>query len=228
VDGNVRRVFSRLFAIRGSGATVERRCWSIAETLVRGPSPGDWNQAVMELGATVCTPRAPRCDRCPLAASCSAAALGTPDAFPTPPKRKATRVVAVAAAWVERRGRVLLVRQHGDGPLRGEWDLPAAIIPEGLTPGRVITRELRARYATRVRTGALLASAKHSILALEGALAGTAPRRADIRWLALDRLGTAAVSGATTKLARAVIAQRRSQERLASSTSSGSRGRAKA
>ena len=70
VDGNVRRVFSRWFAIRGTGAASDRAHWSIAEALVRGRSPGDWNQALMELGATICTPRSPRCDLCPVATSC--------------------------------------------------------------------------------------------------------------------------------------------------------------
>jgi len=231
VDGNVKRVFSRLFALRGVGAAAERRYWSIAGVLVRGSSPGDWNQAVMELGATVCTPRAPRCGACPLAGSCRAFALQTPEAFPARAKRKATTVAAVAVAWIERRDRVLLARRRDGSPLRAAWDLPAAVVPRGSTPGRVIAKELRSRYGMHVKPGPILADVKHSILAtrLEIAVvgadpAGVVPKRAALRWVAIDRLETVAVSGATTKIARAVFAQRRSQA-LRSSASSGSSGR---
>jgi A/G-specific adenine glycosylase len=234
VDGNVKRVFSRLFALRGSGASIERAYWSIAEALVPDVAPGDWNQALMELGATVCTPRAPRCTVCPVSAMCRALAMGTPEAFPPRAKRKATTVAPVAVAWIERRAKVLLVRRHGGSPLRGAWDLPAAVMEAGSTPQRTIARELQSRHGLRVKSGAMLAAAKHSILAtrlelavIEGTLTGNVPRSATLRWIAPDRLDTVAVSGATTKIARAVFAQRRSQD-LRSAASSGSTGRLKA
>src|SRR5262249_44848808 len=109
VDGNVKRVFARLFALPGEGAALERLSWPIAETLVRGSSPGDLNQALMELGALICTPKAPACAACPVAARCAAHASGRQEAFPAPAPRKEVRLVRVAAAWVERRGRILLV-----------------------------------------------------------------------------------------------------------------------
>jgi A/G-specific adenine glycosylase len=216
VDGNVKRVFSRLFAIRGApAATAERRYWAIAESLVRGAAPGDWNQAVMELGATVCTPRAPRCDACPLSRWCRAFALGRPTSFPARTRRPATRVVPVAVAWIERGERVLLQRLEPGGPLRGAWDLPAAAIPEGSTPGRAIARALADRHRVRVRAGRILARAKHAILStrleiaiVEAAPSAAVPRRAALRWVALSRLDHAAISGATKKIARDVIAQR--------------------
>jgi len=234
VDGNVKRVFSRLFALGGGGSAVESAYWSIAETLVRGPAPGDWNQALMELGATVCTPRAPRCPACPVSAWCRAFALGTPEAFPARVKRKATTVAPVAVAWIERRAKVLLVRRHDGSPLRGAWDLPAAVVPAGSTPERAIAKELKSRYGLRVKAGTLVAAAKHSILAtrlelavIGAAVAGHVPRSAGLRWIAPHLLDTVAVSGATTKLARAVSAQRRSHD-LRASASSGSSGRLKA
>ena len=235
VDGNVKRVFSRLFAIRGGGsAAAERAYWSIAETLVRGATPGDWNQAVMELGATVCTPRAPRCDDCPVARSCRARALGPPDSFPARQKAKPVRVVPVAVLWIERRGRVLLLRRGPEGPLRGVWDLPAAVIASGETPGRAIVRALAARHGLRLHAGGVLLTAKHAILqtrlaidVVKAAPLASVPRRAALRWVAPDRLDEVAISGATTKIARAVCAQRRSHEFL-TSASSGSRGRVKA
>jgi A/G-specific adenine glycosylase len=219
VDGNVKRVFSRLFAMRGgTGAATERAHWSIAETLVRGATPGDLNQAVMELGATVCTPRAPRCDACPVSTACAALALGRPGSFPTRKKPQPVRVVPVAVAWIERRGRVLLVRRHADGPLRGAWDLPAAVIPSGRTAGAAVAGALSTHHGLRVRTGRVVARAKHSILAnrlvieiVEADVAPLSPRRTEFRWVALVRLGEVAISGATKKIARDLVAQKRSQ-----------------
>jgi A/G-specific adenine glycosylase len=235
VDGNVKRVFSRLFAIRGGASAVaDRRYWAIAETLVRGRTPGDWNQAIMELGATVCTPRAPRCDICPLAGSCRARASGTQESFPARRKTEPVRVVPVAVAWIERGGRILLARRHAGGPLRGAWDLPAATVVPGQTSRRAIVRTLSARHGARVRAGRVLLGAKHAILAtrltidvVETAPVTTIPRRAALRWVALDRLDEVAISGATAKIARAVLSQRRSHD-LLTSESSGSRGRVKA
>lgn len=235
VDGNVKRVFSRLFAIRGgAGAAMERTYWSIAESLVRGDAPGDWNQALMELGATVCTPRAPRCASCPVARRCRALASGRIAAFPARTRSKPTRVVPVAVLWIERRGRILLERGVPSGPLRGAWDLPATVVAEGDEPGRAIGRALSARHGLRVRPGPVLLRAKHAILAtrltidvVEAASAASVPHSSALRWVAIDRLGEAAISGATTKIVRAVDAQRRSHD-LLTSASSGSRGRLKA
>lgn len=238
VDGNVKRVFARLFAMRGEdNAASERAHWSIAETLVRGATPGDLNQAVMELGATVCTPRAPRCDACPVSTWCRALALGRPAAFPARQKPGPVRVVPVAIAWIETRGRVLLERRHPEGPLRGAWDLPAAVVGPGETAGHALVRTMASRHGLRLRSGRILVRARHSILAnrlvidvVAATEASPCPKRAALRWVALGDLGEVAISGATKKIARAVTAQKRSHElrSSASSASSGSRGRAKA
>ena len=235
VDGNVKRVFSRLFAMRrGLGPAAERTHWSIAETLVPGMRPGDLNQAVMELGATVCTPRAPRCDICPVARSCRAFALGTPTAFPARKQTTPVRLVPVVVAWIEQRGRVLLERRQPDALLRGTWDLPAAAPVAGEAPGRAVVRALSDRHGLRVRAGRVIFRAKHSILSsrlvinvVEAAPVAACPKRAALRWVELRGLDEVAISGATSKIARAVVAQRRSHD-LLSSASSGSRGRVKA
>jgi A/G-specific adenine glycosylase len=233
VDGNVKRVFSRLFAMRGDGASATRAYWSIAGSLVKGAAPGDWNQALMELGATVCTPRAPRCASCPVADRCRARRSGRIAAFPARAPSKPTRLVPVAMIWIERRGRILLERRVPTGPLRGAWDLPAVVV-EGDDPGRAIARALSKRHGLRVRPGRILLRAKHAILrtrlaidVVEAAPAASVPNGSALRWIAIDRLGEAAISGATAKIARAIDAQRRSHDLLMSG-SSGSRGRLKA
>jgi A/G-specific adenine glycosylase len=118
VDGNVVRVLTRLFALAGDPgrAPLKPRLWELAAELVPSARPGDFNQALMELGATVCAPREPACDRCPLARECKARALGTPRRFPEFPARMQPTAVRVAAAVVRRAGRVLVVRVPDDAP----------------------------------------------------------------------------------------------------------------
>ncbi len=129
VDGNVTRVLSRLFWIDspiGASAT-HRRLWEEAERIVAGERPGALNQARMELGATVCTPKRPRCAFCPLSDDCEAHARGAAEALPIARARNAPRTLELAAI-VATRGRgarreVWLVK--GDQPLFGGlWGVP--------------------------------------------------------------------------------------------------------
>lgn len=162
VDGNVRRVLARLLLLRGRAWRDERAFHAPAAELLARRSPGDWNQAVMELGATVCTPRAPACPACPWSGFCQARARGLQEQLPERKPRAAPREVAVAAALVERAGRVLLVRRDERvAVLGGFWELPQT----GLEPRGPLdlAGELRQRLGLRLRTGALLASASHSI-----------------------------------------------------------------
>jgi len=119
VDGNVERVLSRVFARRAKRDTF----WDLAAALMPLRAPGDFNQAMMELGATVCTPRAPRCDACPLAARCRG--KDRPDEFPVRATRAPVRRVRAAAAILESARGVYLVRVSA-GPNRGLFDPPTA------------------------------------------------------------------------------------------------------
>ncbi len=126
VDGNVIRVLARFLGIRadvGESQTVSH-LWDLAGALVVGPRPGDLNQALMELGATVCTPRSANCGACPLGGDCTARADGEVARLPIKKKRTAVRRVEAAVAWIERRGRVLGVRRPEGGLLGGLWELP--------------------------------------------------------------------------------------------------------
>lgn len=121
LDGNVRRVVSRLFA---SSAGLEEK----AAALLDPSRPGDFNQAVMELGATVCLPRAPLCPKCPLAAECRARRAGTVARFPSPrPRRRPERVhlrLAVVKNDARREGSILLAHPTGRGWWPRFWSLP--------------------------------------------------------------------------------------------------------
>lgn len=127
VDGNVRRVLSRLYDEPDpTPAWLRAR----AAALVDPHRPGDFNQALMDLGATVCTPRSPRCAACPLAAECGARSAGTVNARPRPRARSAVPTLEFGVAVLvhaPRSGarRMLLVRRPGSGLLAGLWELPS-------------------------------------------------------------------------------------------------------
>ncbi|MEO0323542.1 MAG: A/G-specific adenine glycosylase [Myxococcota bacterium] len=126
VDGNVSRVLSRLRRIETplGRADTDKRLWAEAERLVFGPRPGDLNQALMELGATVCTPKKPRCDACPLARACAAREAGLAERLPVPKAKKPpvpTHLVAVVATA---KGQVLLRRAEEGGLFRGLFGPP--------------------------------------------------------------------------------------------------------
>ena len=133
VDGNVARVLARIFALdddmRRAGM---KRAEALAEELVPAKKPGDWNQALMELGATICTPRSPACDRCPVASSCRARAEGRVDELPVmgeKAKPKPQRVQALVARTKD--GRVLLARRRSSGLFAGLWEPPSIDGDEG-------------------------------------------------------------------------------------------------
>lgn len=131
VDGNVTRVLARLYRIEGDLARGRGRArlGSIASSLVPADRPGAFNQALMELGATVCTPATPSCDLCPLRDLCLARRAGVQESLPSLPPLKAPRLVAVAFGIVEAGQRVLLVKRPSTGLLAGLWSLPGGEVP---------------------------------------------------------------------------------------------------
>ena len=126
VDGNVARVFARLFGIDEEirGASVVKRLWEIAWRLVPEERPGRFNESLMELGATVCMPREPRCGACPIEALCVARATGRVMDLPVIEARKKVPVVKMIAAVLRRGPRVLLARRKEGGLFGGLWEPP--------------------------------------------------------------------------------------------------------
>jgi A/G-specific adenine glycosylase len=120
-DGNVRRVLARLF---DRPTPTPRWLRDTAVELVDPERPGDWNQALMELGATVCTPRSPKCHRCPVAEWCAARDAGTQDERPARVARRPPRRATFAVAVLHCDGRVLLERRPEGGLLGGMWAFP--------------------------------------------------------------------------------------------------------
>jgi A/G-specific adenine glycosylase len=126
VDGNVERVMSRLFAVEAPMPDSKPELKALAGGLVTADRPGDWAQALMDLGATVCRPKSPLCDRCPVSAFCAACARGDAETFPRKTK-KADRPRRYGVAYLLTRGsEVALVRRPPKGLLGGMLGLPTS------------------------------------------------------------------------------------------------------
>lgn len=164
VDGNVARVLARLHDIREDVKTprAQRRLWDEAAALARGPHPGDLNQALMELGATVCTPRRPRCSACPLGRRCAARRAGDPESLPVKTRPEKPRRVAAVAGWVVRRGRALAVRRAPRGLLGGLWELPGGALAVGEDPEATLLRALTERVGLDIPRAQRLGAVDHA------------------------------------------------------------------
>jgi A/G-specific adenine glycosylase len=161
LDGNVERVVSRRLAQAEdpkSGAA-RRRLLEAAAGLLDAERPGDSNQALMELGATICTPRRPKCLLCPLAPDCCARMAGDPESYPAPRAKRESEKQRLVVAVVEREGRVLLFRRPDDSELlAGTWELPWVREEAGAPEAA-----LAARYGGRWRLSPRLAEVRHGI-----------------------------------------------------------------
>ncbi len=131
VDGNLVRVLSRVFALpgRASDAGLVARVREQAQQMVEGSNPGEVNQALMDIGATVCRPVEPACGDCPLRPACAGFRVGNPTAYPGKKLRAARRILSVAFAWIEEAGGVVLEQRSLDGLWAGLWELPSASGP---------------------------------------------------------------------------------------------------
>lgn len=138
MDGNVHRVFSRLFALQLEGKALDKACWTLSGAVATvSEDAGIYNQAVMELGATVCRPLSPACASCPVAAHCQAHAAGTVDKFPVKVKKSAPKEVSLAVLVLhtsEEVPRYLQVRRPSKGLLANQWEFPCLLDDEGSPP----------------------------------------------------------------------------------------------
>lgn len=165
VDGNVARVLTRLFLVEGAPEeqVTRRRLWALAGELVPAGRPGDFNQALMELGATLCGRRAPACARCPLARLCAARRAARELTIPPARRRPERARLDLACAIVERGRTLLLARRPADGLFGGLWELPSAVVAPGEDPRAALRRELLERLAVRVAPGEELATVERTL-----------------------------------------------------------------
>jgi A/G-specific adenine glycosylase len=125
LDGNARRVLSRLFAVSGSrGRRAEQLLWKISESLIPRGHSNPFNQALMDIGSMLCTPKDPQCLSCPLRDLCKGKTSGEPERFPTKSIKKKIPHIEAIAAVIQQNGKVLLKQRPPKGLLGGLWDFP--------------------------------------------------------------------------------------------------------
>ncbi|MDY7228935.1 A/G-specific adenine glycosylase [Hyalangium rubrum] len=214
VDGNVARVLSRLFEVEGlpGDRAREARLWELARALVQGERPGDFNQALMEHGATVCRPESPLCLLCPVRTACGAFKRGRVDELPpakvrAPPKR----LTLVLAVWPHEDA-LLFARRAEKGLFGGLWELPAAEVEpeaEHTVAAESLSKALGVQVAPEAELGTVRRQLTHRALTLR-LLRVSGPRRPsrapafhELRWCTPDQ---AAGLGMSTAMLRALEA----------------------
>jgi A/G-specific adenine glycosylase len=163
LDGNVKRVLARLIAAPVPPARQLAGFWRLSETLLDRRQPRSFNQAVMDLGATVCTPRNPRCGDCPWRGWCAAYAAGDPARHPVKeaPRSVPFQVIGVGVVF-DPAGRVLIDQRLEEGLLGGLWEFPGGKQEEGEAITATIERELAEELAIAVEVGDELISLEHA------------------------------------------------------------------
>ncbi len=225
VDGNVVRVLARVFGLAGdpTRSPINNEIAARAAELVDPVRPGDSNQALMELGATVCTPRAPRCLVCPWSEACVARGERNPERYPAlPARRESIRVLRAAALVADAQGRVLLTRIPEGEPNQGLWEFPSAEVERGEkvpVPFRwsasLKTRAEAALLQSRSLSlclGEAVATVRHAIThhriavtLFQATIEGRATARDGCAWIARDAVSREPLTSAARKLSRHVI-----------------------
>jgi A/G-specific adenine glycosylase len=215
VDGNVRRLFARWF---DEPAPSDADLWARAEALVQGERPGDLNQALMELGATVCTPRSPRCGECPVERHCGARARGTTGERPAPRTSRALphEDTGVAVVWHDEK--LLLVRRPPAARLGGMWEFPGTVRRPGESVGAAVVRGAEDALDAEISVEAALGQVVHlfshvrvTYRALRCALiteGGGGGWYDAVRWVAPEDLHRYALPSAQKKIANLATSRR--------------------
>lgn len=217
VDGNVARVLVRVFRLRDSDATNRARLQPLADRLVSPRRPGEFNQALMELGSTICLPKTPRCELCPLEKLCTARRAGVERQIPLRQKKRPRPRVELDVLVVERDGKVLMMRETR-GYFSGLWHFPYAsgknrknhrssAIGGGPDVGLPVAR---VEHVTTMRD--LVLRVYHSPVKSR-CCAAREEKHSHTRWVRLNQVHRLGVGAATRKIAALLQERRRRQNR---------------
>jgi A/G-specific adenine glycosylase len=215
LEANTVRLHCRLWGYDDDphSARGQRFLWAMAEAVLPRRGAGQLNQALMELGSQVCTPRIPRCEQCPIAAFCRAHREGRQQELPRPKAKKTIESVREAAIVVRRGRRVLLVRRPDDGRWAGLWDFPRFPIC-GVSPAAVrteIAEGVRAMTGVQIALGRRLDTIRHGVTRFHITLEcheaefvaddKTTSAEVECRWLRPEELDDYPLSSTGRKLA---------------------------
>jgi A/G-specific adenine glycosylase len=200
LDGNIRRVLARYFNVSEDARSTsgERILWRLAAVHLPVGQAGEYNQALMDLGASLCTPKSPDCAHCPLESACQARALGIQEQRPVLIPKPAIPHHVVTAAVIRRDDRVLIACRPPHGLLGGLWEFPGGKQKEGEDLPSCLRREIREELEVEIMVGAQLGVYQHAythfrvtLYAFQCTLLQGEPRpiqAADLRWVSLAEL----------------------------------------
>jgi A/G-specific adenine glycosylase len=163
LDGNVKRVLARLVALQIAPKRAIADLWQLSEALLDRQQPRNFNQALMDLGATVCTPHHPNCDRCPWSSHCQAYNLGIQSELPMSETRAPLphKIIGVAVIW-NSQGQILIDRRPQTGLLGGLWEFPGGKVEPEETIEACIQREIREELGIEIEVGDRLIVVDHT------------------------------------------------------------------
>jgi len=196
IDANVRRVLMRVLGLHGTAeARIDKNLGAFLDTVFPNDWPGDFNQALMELGALVCRSRNPQCLACPVRASCRAAREGTQEVIPRPKKLELERIEVVVAV-IGKAGRFLIQQRPAGGLFAGLWEFPGGKVESGESLTAALRRELREELGVEIKDLRRLTTVRHAYTRFQATLHAysckikdsnfkTGPRR---RWVTLSSI----------------------------------------
>lgn len=215
LDGNVKRVLARLVALPVPPARAIALLWQLSETLLDPEHPRNFNQALMDLGATVCTPHNPQCPRCPWNSYCQAYNAGIQVQLPmTEPRNPLLhKHIGVAVIWNDQ-GQILIDRRRQEGLLGGLWEFPGGKVEPGETVEACIQREILEELGIEIAVGDRLVIVEHTYSHFRVTLnvhhcrhlsGDPQPLECDeIRWVTLGELDTYAFPKANVRIIEAL------------------------
>ncbi|MBC8507433.1 MAG: A/G-specific adenine glycosylase [Anaerolineales bacterium] len=155
LDGNIRRVLARLFDVEQplGTAEAERRLWDLARKNLPSGQAADYNQALMGLGATLCSPRNPKCELCPVNENCQAFKLGIQEQRPVRKKKAQVPHHTVTAAVIQRNGKILIAQRPEGGLLGGMWEFPGGKTKPGESLHTCLEREICEELGVEITIG---------------------------------------------------------------------------
>jgi A/G-specific adenine glycosylase len=222
VDGNVKRILSRLFAIKQplSQSKTQQRIMDLAQRIVPEKDAGFFNQALMDIGSEICTPKKPRCEACPIQTSCEACGSGLQDKLPVTRKRPPLPHSLVTAAVLrDRGGRLLIVQRPRQGLLGGLWKFPGGRQDSDEPLKSCVQKSVREELGIRIKVGKSIGSIKHAythfritLHAFDCTHQSGNPQAlgcADWRWIKPSRLGDFAFSKADREIIKTALDSKR-------------------
>lgn len=224
LDGNVVRVLSRLFCLRGDPAKspLQGMLAAAGQQLLPACRPGDFNQALMELGATVCLPRNPGCLLCPWSSHCEALKSGMQERLPEKGKRSGIRLSRQAAAVIRHRGRILIRKRSGSRLLQDMWEFPGGEFSRSDLAGSLV-KYLESELRLNVRLRGRLTVVKHAVTnrritltVYEAGLKPPLPTTLSVpgaRWIWLSQAGRYPLTAAASRIVQ-VLTAGKSQARI--------------